>query len=256
MRHATSLAFLLIAFSLAHAEPQTGSEVLDAARAAATSVQDKSMRVTMRVRAPDGGEATKTLSGYETHEPGARRVLWLFEKPHELSGTGFLAWQQSGKADALWVYFPGQSRVRRVPPSVRRRHFQGSLFTYEDLVAIFFLDFEGEHTLEGRRACGEAECFIVRSELRPDEFAYQRVRTWIDTATLLPHRVEFFTERLVKEMQVTEVRVIDGIPSITRVVMKDPVDGYTTEVALEDVVYNQSLHRRLFTIESLYRRGR
>lgn len=256
MRHATSLAFLLIAFSLAHAEPQTGSEVLDAARAAGTRVKDKSMRVTMHVRAPDREEATKTLSGYEKHDPGARRVLWLFEKPHELSGTGFLAWQQSGKTDALWVYFPGQSRVRRVPPSLRRRHFQGSLFTYEDLVAIFFLDFEGEHTLEGRKPCGEVECFVVRSKLKADEFAYQRIRTWIDTNTLLPRRVEFFTDRLVKEMRVTEVRVIDGIPSITRVVMKDPVGGYTTEVVLEDIAYNRSLHRRLFTIESLYRRGR
>lgn len=250
------LACLLIALSPAHAELRTGSEVLDSARAVGASVRDKSMRVTMRVRTPDGVESTKILSGYEKHEPGARRVLWLFEQPLELSGTGFLAWQQSGKADALWVYFPGQSRVRRVPPSVRRRNFQGSLFTYEDLVAIFFLDFEGEHTLEGRKPCGEVECFVVRSELRPDEFAYQRVRTWIDTETLLPQRVEFFTDRLAKEMRVTEVRVIDGIPSITRVVMKDPADGYTTEVVLEDVAYNRSLHRRLFTIESLYRRGR
>ena len=45
------------------------------------------------------------------------KVLWIFESPHELQGTGFLAWQNQGKPDTLWVYFPGQRRVRRVPPS-------------------------------------------------------------------------------------------------------------------------------------------
>ena len=130
---AAALALLLPAG--ARADTPTAEDVLEKARGVISAVRDKSMRVTMRVRAPSGDERIRILRGYEKHDPKERKVLWVFDSPKELEGTGFLAWQNEGSPDSLWVYFPGQRRVRRVPPSIRRENFQGSMFTYEDLVA-------------------------------------------------------------------------------------------------------------------------
>jgi len=119
-----ALLFLVgLAWTTTHAADttlRTGNEVLRAAREVMSPVHDKSMKVTMRVVAPGGDERVRVLHGYEKHTAGKRKVLWIFDSPMELHGTGFLAWQNESEADSLWVYFPGQRRVRRVPPSIRR----------------------------------------------------------------------------------------------------------------------------------------
>ncbi len=238
------------------AAPRTAHDVLREAREVLAPIKDKSMRVTMRVGDDTGNTRVKTLRGYEKHEAGDRKVLWTFESPLELQGTGFLAWQNESEADTLWIYFPGQRRVRRVPPSIRRENFQGSMFTYEDLIAVFFLDFDGTHRLDGTQTCGDGDCFVVDSALEGGVFAYDRLRTWIDVESRLPRRVEFFADDLLKVMTVSDVRTIDGIPSIVRVEMTSPNDGFVTRVELDEITYNQGLDDRLFTIEALSRHGK
>ncbi len=250
------VGFLAMATPDVHAAPETGEQVLKAAREILSPIRDKSMKVTMRVVGPSGAERVKRLRGYERHDEGARKVLWIFDSPLELQGTGFLAWQNEGAPDSLWVYFPGQRRVRRVPPSIRRENFQGSMFTYEDLVAVFFLDYAGRHTLEGTKPCGDGSCFVVDSDLEEDAFAYDRLRTWIDTKTLLPIRVEFFGSELLKVMNVTRTEPIEGIPSIVDVEMKSPTDGHVTRVQLDDIDYNEGLRENMFTIEYLSQMGK
>lgn len=253
----TALLLALLAPATSAAEPETGDQVLAAAREVQSQIRDKTMRVTMRVVDPSGDERVKQLKGYEKRAANGRKVLWQFESPHELHGTGFLAWQNEGEADSLWVFFPGQRRVRRVPPSLRRENFQGSMFTYEDLVAVFFLDYDGEHELEGIENCGDGQtCFVVSSVLDEDSFAYDRLRAFIDKENLLPLRVEFFRGELLKTMDVTKVENIEGIPSIVRVEMQTPTSDSITRVELDDVDYNEDLRDNLFTIRHLSQSGK
>jgi len=250
------LGLLVLLPGTSPAAPETGDQVMSAAREVLAPIHDKSMKVTMRVVDPSGAERVRRLHGYEKRDANARKVLWVFESPLELQGTGFLAWQNDDKPDSLWVFFPGQRRVRRVPPSIRRENFQGSMFTYEDLVAVFFLDYDGSHELLGKETCGENECFVVESRLDEGAFAYERLRTWIDAKTFLPARVEFFSDELLKVMTVTQSQAIDGIPSIVRVEMASPTDGYRTRVELDDVEYNRELADHMFTIEYLAQMGK
>jgi len=252
---AVALALQLVSSGAGGETAPTGEAVLEKARAVLSGVRDKSMRVTMRVRAPSGDERVRILRGYEKHDPEARKVLWIFDSPQELEGTGFLAWQNEGSPDSLWVYFPGQRRVRRVPPSIRRENFQGSMFTYEDLVAVFFLDFEGTHRLEGESEYGESRCWIVETTLPEGEFAYRRLRTSIDRETRLPTRVDFYADGLLKTMLVTRTEIVGGIPTILEVEMRSPTDGYRTLVELAEIDYNRGLADNLFTIEHLSQMG-
>lgn len=254
---AVLLLLLLLPAGPSHAAPDTGDQVLAAAREAQAPIRDKSMQVTMRVVDPTGDERVKRLQGYEKRAQDGRKVLWQFESPLELQGTGFLAWQNEDEADSLWVYFPGQRRVRRVPPSLRRENFQGSMFTYEDLVAVFFLDYHGTHSLEGTEQCGDGqECFVVASVLDEDAFAYERLRAFIEKKTLLPLKVEFFTDELLKVMKVTKIETIEGIPSIVRVEMRTPASDYITRVELDNIDYNEDLREGLFTIKHLSQSGK
>jgi outer membrane lipoprotein-sorting protein len=234
----------------------SGDEVLAAARAVSASVKDKSMRVRMRIVAPDGSERVRLLRGYEKKTENGRRILWIFESPAELAGTGFLAWQERDEPDHLWVYFPGQRRVRQVPPQLRREHFQGSAFTFEDLTAVFYLDYGGEHLLEREESCEGARCQLVLTRLPAGEYAYREMRSWVRADDHVPVRIEFFDDALLKVLRVLRTERIEGVPTVVEMEMESPRDSYRTRVEFSEVDYNQELDDSLFTLGSLSKTGK
>ncbi len=237
-------------------ELRTADDVLTAARAVQAPVADKTSGVEMKIRAPSGEERVRTLRGYEKRTTEGRKLLWLFESPTELAGTGFLAWQQRPAADQMWIYFPGQRRVRRISPELRREQFQGSTFTYEDLTTVFHLDYGGTHTLRGVETCGERRCYVVESVLPPGEFVYERLSTWIRTDDLLPERIDLEGGGVSKQMRVLRTDVVEGVPTILEAEMETPADGYRTTVTYRDVDYNAGLGDELFTVGHLERTGK
>lgn len=251
---------LLLALTCAppplRAEPGDADEVLAAARAVNARVSDKTSRVEMRITGPSGDERVRTLQGYEKRTPDGRKLLWLFDSPAELAGTGFLAWQQRPRPDEMWVYFPGQRRVRRISPDMRREQFQGSSFTYEDLTTVFYLDYEGRHTLRGAEACADTRCQVVETELVPGEFVYDRLRTWIRDDNHLPQRIELEGGGVKKTMTVRRWAEVEGVPTILEVAMETPGDGYTTVVSFSGVDYDASLHDGMFTVGYLSQKGK
>jgi hypothetical protein len=252
------LAVLLGASPSARAAsgPATAEEVLAAARAVNAPVHDKVSRVAMRIVAPGGEERVRTLRGFEKRTAGGRKLLWLFESPADLAGTAFLAWQQRPDPDEMWLYFPAQRRVRHVSPELRRERFQGSTFTYEDLTTVFYLDFEGTHTLVESEPCGERRCFVIDSVLPPRRSVYDRVRSWIRADDHLPSRIELEGVGVHKVMRVRRVAEVGGIPTILEAEMETPDDGYRTTVEFSDVAYNTDLGDEIFTVGHLSQEGK
>jgi outer membrane lipoprotein-sorting protein len=230
--------------------------VLAAARAVSASIKDKSMRVRMSIIEPSGEERVRLLRGYEKKTESGRRILWIFDSPTELAGTGFLAWQEGKGPDHLWVYFPGQRRVRQVPPQLRREHFQGSAFTFEDLTAVFYLDYAGENQLEGDEACDGARCQLVRTRLPEGEYAYRQMRSWVRADDHVPVRVEFFDDSLLKVLKVLRTEEIEGVPTVLEMEMESPGDTYRTRVEFSEVDYNQGLDDSIFTVGHLQKTGK
>ncbi len=215
------------------------------------------MRVRMRVVGHGADERVSTLRGYEKLTDAGRRILWIFDSPLELAGTGFLAWHEGRGPDELWLYLPGQRRVRRVPPGLRREGFQGSLFTYEDLAAVLYLDgVDRARLVEPETECAGGPCALVECSLEPGRFAYQRLRVWLRRRDHLPARIEFYGERLLKVLRVLRAERIDGVPTALEMEMSRPGDAYRTRVELSDVRYNQGLEDSLFTVARLSRSGR
>ncbi|HEY8516715.1 MAG TPA: outer membrane lipoprotein-sorting protein [Candidatus Binatia bacterium] len=237
-------------------ERSTVTEVLDAARAVHARVSDKTSRVTMRIHDPSGEVRIRTLRGYEKTTPNGRKLLWIFESPAEVAGTGFLAWQKRPEPDEMWVYFPGQRRVRRVSPELRREQFQGSTFTYEDLTTVFYLDYDGTHTLRGVEPCGERRCFVVETELAGDAFAYRTLRTWIRADDHLPQRIELTGEGVRKVMTLVRAGEVEGVATALEIEMATPDDGWRTVVEYSEVDYDSGLPDELFTVGALSQKGK
>ena len=253
------LAAGLFAYSvrvtLAADPPTTGDEVLARARRVSASVHDRSMRLVMRIRDDEGEELVRRLRGYDKQTAEGRKLLWVFEAPTELAGTSFLAWQRPGETDALWVYFSGQRRVRRIPPSLRRDRFHGSSFTYEDMAAVFHFDYSGQNSLIGSESCGTASCFVVATDLPADAFAYRRLKSWFRADNYLPDHVEFFDSdgKVMKTMRVLRSEEIGGVPTVTQMEMSTPGDSSRTRVELSELRFNEGLADGLFEVSQLNR---
>jgi hypothetical protein len=250
----TSLA-LMAALSLESvASAESASDIMGRAQSVLRAVADKTMLVTLHVQNQSGDERVRSLRAFEKKTAEGRKILWVFESPTELSGTSFLSWQRPSERDLLWVYFPGQRRVRQLPPQVRREQFQGSAFTYDDL-AIFYFDFHGRYSLEGEKPCGGATCYLVQTDLDDGSFAYHRLLAWIRADTFLPERVEFFEDKLLKVMTVQRAETVQGIPTVLELEMEDVRDSYRTKVECQNVAYNTGLEDGLFTVGHLIETG-
>ena len=250
------VGLLACAAGPARAQTDDAAAVLAAARAAQARFADKTSRVEMRVIAPSGEERVRTLQGLEKRTDGGRKLLWLFESPAELAGTGFLAWQQRPATDEMWVYFPGQRRVRRVSPDLRREQFQGSTFTYEDLTTVFYLDYDGRHALRGEEPCGEHRCRVVETELPEGAFVYRRLRTWIRDGDHLPQRIDLEGAGGAKHLRVLRTETIEGVPTIVEAEMTSDADGYRTVVRYDGVDYDRGLGDEQFSVGALERKGK
>ena len=129
------------------------------------------------------------------------------------------------------------------------------MFTYEDLIAVFFLDYDGAHKVVREETCGSSDCLVVESDLEEGVFAYDRLRVWLEKDSLLPKRVEFYGPELLKVMAITKTKTIDGIPSIVELEMFQPSQPGKTYVEIEKTVYNQGLRNNIFTVEHLSQIG-
>ncbi len=236
------------------ADAATGTDIITRARAVTAGVSDKRVYVTMHVMGPWGGGLTRSLRGYEKKTESGRKILWVFESPAEAAGTSFLALPTPGGRDQLWVYLPAQHRVRQVPDQLRRDPSQGNNFAYDDLTTIFYLDYEGEHRLQGESPCSHGTCYIIETTLEVGRFAYSRLLTWIDRDTYLPDHIDFYDgQRLQKVLRVQNTANIQGIPTVTMMEMESAEHGDRTTVEFSGVRYNTGLDDSLFTVAYLSR---
>lgn len=244
---------ILTAAPVARAETAAG--IVERLRAMVEPVRDRTMRVTVRLDGGSGGEQVRALRGFEKKTAEGWKLLWVFERPSDLAGTSFLAWLRRGQPDLLWGYFPAQARVRQLPNPARQTRLEGSDFSYEDLSLLSF-DYEAEHRLDDEVPCGDARCYVLETTLPRGAFAYDRLRTWLRTDSLMPERVELLGRDVQKVMRVLRTGRIAGIPTVLALEMATPAQGHRTMVECDDVAYNTGLDEAFFSTDRLSRLGR
>jgi len=239
----------------AGARAETADGIVGRLRSMVEPVQDRTMRVTMHLRNASGGEDVRSMRGFEKKTAEGWKLLYVYDSPVDLAGTGFLTWTRRSAPDLLWAYFPAQARVRQLPKPAQQTRFQGNDFNYEDLRLLAF-DYEAQHRLEGEAACGDARCYVLETTLPAGAFPYETLRSWLRTDTLLPDRVEFRGQELVKVMRVLRTGRVEGIPTLLAVEMETPNQGHHTAVDFDQVVYNTGINENFFSTERLSRMER
>ena len=216
--------------------------------------EDLRARVRMRLTSKAGGERLRemTLTRRDLKEGGEQRYFIYFHRPPDVREMTFLVWKYPGKDDDRWLYIPAIKLVRRIAANDKRSSFAGSDFSYEDVSGRE--PEEDAHKLVREEKVGERVAYVVESIPKdPGSVDFGRKLSWIDKATRLPLKEEYYDRRgeLARVFTAEELREVQGFWTVTKRVMKNVQTGHWTEAVFVEVRYDQKLAPDLFSERSL-----
>ncbi|OGQ94420.1 MAG: hypothetical protein A2521_17430 [Deltaproteobacteria bacterium RIFOXYD12_FULL_57_12] len=212
--------------------------------------KDFKVRVLMRLVSRDGRERIRemTMLRINTGEAGGDQKYFIyFFKPADVKDMTFMVHKYPARDDDRWIFVPAINMVRRIAAQDKRSSFVGSDFTYEDVSGR---DIEDDaHELLREESSNGRDCFVVKSTPRAGDADYLHRLSWIDKTTFLPVKEEYYDQKgeLYRLFTAEEIKEVDGLPTITRRMMKNLQSGHATEVTYTRVEYNIGIEDALFS---------
>lgn len=210
--------------------------------------------VAFRVNGKAGATTNSRVKIYwQKGDDGFSNVLLSFEAPADMRGSALLLVEKPERND-MFMYLPELKRVRRVTGPALSGGMFGTDFTFAQFERLQGVsrDLKVER-LPDAELDGRTVHVLANTPADDPEFEY--VKSYVDRERCLPLRTEFYESgrRLRKVLDTVEsgiTRVGDQwIPH--RLVMRDVVQGTSTEFNVERIDVNAAIHRKTFTQANL-----
>ncbi|OHD69405.1 MAG: hypothetical protein A2W19_05725 [Spirochaetes bacterium RBG_16_49_21] len=180
--------------------------------------------------------------------------------PRKDAGNRFLMITREG---LMWQYNPDIGREMKIHPSMMLQSWMGSDFTNDDIVKESSIVEDYTHLLEGKNTIDGYECYRVIMSPKPEAaVVWGKIVYYARVEDYLPVRQEFYDQhdKLKKFLTCSDFRKMHDrmIPTIYKMVSlkkrRDPnVEEYTL-MTIKDVVFNEKIDNRIFTLQNLKRR--
>lgn len=233
------------------AETLSADEIVERANLAAYYAgNDGRSEARMRIIDGQGREQRRqfTVLRRDVKQGGDQQFLVVFSQPADVRGTAFLVKKQVNGDDDRWLYLPGLDLVKRIAAGDKRTSFVGAHYYYEDVSGR--RPDEDSHELV---ATGADEFELLHRPLDPRSVEFAEYTTWIDRETFLPMRIEYrdANGKPIRRVEVKNVEVIEGIPTVTASRISDLASGGYTDVQFRYIDYNLGMPDDLFGERSL-----
>jgi outer membrane lipoprotein-sorting protein len=170
------------------------------------------------------------------------QVLW----PKERKGEAVLL-RRSGRSFSGTTFTPPNTTHTLDAAQLREPLF-GSALSYEDLIDNFFA--WDQQTIVGSEPIGNVTCQILESKPGKGGGSYALVRSWIDTARMVPLRVEKYSSpgKVLRRIDTTRVVNDDrGHPIPANLSVHDLRSGAETELDGSKIKHDVALSESDFT---------
>lgn len=208
------------------------------------------MVLTEKGRAP----RIREIVTYRLDKPGGETAnLIRFLEPEDIAGTGLLSIDKADGGTDQWLYLPALDRVRRVSSDRKGGRFVGSDLYFEDLQER--KPSKDRHRLLGRQTENGILCEVLESvPLEPESSTYSKRISWIDPATVIAQRVDYFekgADSPSKRWLLRSKKRNQGYWTLTDSRMIDLKSGHETRMVVDLALYDQKLPAKLFTSQAL-----
>ncbi len=179
--------------------------------------------------------------------------LIRFLEPADIEGTGLLTQDKADGDSNQWVYLPAMERVRRIDSGRKGGRFVNSDYFYEDLRDRKVS--QDEHRVVGQESIAGIACDMLESiPTDAGNSVYSKRISWIDPATALPMRVDFYGNNDAqpdKRLQLLKKEKNQGYWTVTDSVMTNLKTGHQTRLTVEKMLYDRRLPAKLFSTQTL-----
>ena len=208
------------------------------------------MVLTEKGRAP----RIREIVTYRLDKSGGETAnLIRFLDPEDIAGTGLLSIDKADGSTDQWLYLPALDRVRRISSDRKGGRFVGSDLYFEDLQER--KPSEDRHRLLGKQTENGILCEVLESVPRdPEDSAYSKRISWIDPATAIVQRVDYFEKGSAspsKRWLLRSKKRNQGYWTLTDSRMIDLESGHETRLVVDAALYDQKLPANLFTSQAL-----
>jgi outer membrane lipoprotein-sorting protein len=212
--------------------------------------KDFKARVVMKLISKGGQERIRemTMLRKNSGEAGGNQKYFIyFFRPADVRDMTFMVYKYPEKDDDRWLFVPALNMVRRIAAQDKASSFVGSDFTYEDVSGR---DIEDDtHVITKEEKIDGKDSFVVKSTPKAGDVDYSYKLSWIDKATFLPLKEEYYDRKreLYKVFTADEIKDIKGFPTVTKRTMKNLQSGHRTEVTYLKADYNIGIQDSLFS---------
>ena len=179
--------------------------------------------------------------------------LIRFLDPEDIAGTGLLSIGKPDGTTDQWLYLPALDRVRRISSERKGGRFVGSDLYFEDLQER--KPSRDRHRILGKQSENGILCDVLESvPVDAEDSVYSKRISWIDPATAILQRVDFFekdTPTPSKRWLLRSKKRNQGYWTLTDSAMIDLSTGHETRIVIDVALYDQKLPAKLFTSQTL-----
>ncbi len=180
---------------------------------------------------------------------GGEKSLIKYSSPKRVKGQTVL---MLNNADDIWMYFPRTNRVRKLATHAKKQKMEGSDFSYEDMGSgdAWTEDFVSK-LLEDEKI-DDISCYRLELTIKEDaESGYSRMEMWIIKENFVTLQIDYYDEDdpelHLKRLTLSDIKLIDDIPTPMKMVMVDLQDNTDTIMEYENITYKADLPDNLFT---------
>ena len=246
----------VVACGFVLASPALADEASDLAQRVYDRPNGRDLTTLGRMVLTEKGRAPRIreIVTYRLDKSGGETAnLIRFLDPEDIAGTGLLSIDKADGSTDQWLYLPALDRVRRISSDRKGGRFVGSDLYFEDLQER--KPTKDRHRLLGKQTENGILCEVLESvPLDEDDSVYRKRISWVDPATAIVQRVDYFEKDAStpsKRWLLRNKKRNQGYWTLTDSRMIDLGSGHETRMVIDTALYDQKLPAKLFTSQAL-----
>lgn len=219
---------------------------------------DHTAEIELIMRSRSGQEQRRSFEAAAKRIGGRLHSIGRLTHPEHLRGMTILQIEAPDRGHDAFVYLPSMRSVRRVSTAQRGDAFFGTDVSYEDLERRHARDYRVVG-FRPERLGEERVQVLVAQPVRAR--AYHEAHFFIATSDRAMLRADFFKRGATRPYRVIQaprafMKVAAGHTLPTRLVVENRARGTRTEVSYHRLRVDPEIDDRVFSIQTLERRGR
>jgi outer membrane lipoprotein-sorting protein len=199
----------------------------------------------MTIETPD---YTRTMK-MESWTSGTSKALVKILSPAREAGNRTLK-----LGNDIWMYLRNTETTIRIPPSMMLQSWNGSDYTYDDMVREETLTEDYAISVTGEEKIAGTECWKLQLIPKPNApVVWGKILYWVRKVDDLPAQVEYFDEKgqLMRTMVMSDYKTMGGrkVPAVWTMYNSDKT--HSTQIKMDEAAFDLRIPDRIFSLKEL-----